>query len=119
MRSGFKATLLLCAATLAVWHGVLLGVPHNHTDTELPQEELACSASHPLSQTSHLHSAGHPLAPHHCLACLAGTSGAIPPGLASLAVLAPSDTLPAMPREEIRLQNHSNHPPHRGPPSLV
>ena len=118
MRSGFKATLLLCAATLAVWHGVLLGVPHNHVDTEVPQEELACSASHSQSHTSHLHSAGHPLAPHHCFACLTGTSGATPPGLANRAVLMPSDVLPALPREDCRAEIHSHLPLLRGPPAV-
>jgi hypothetical protein len=118
MRSGFKATLLLVAATLAVWHGVLLGVPHNHVDTAVPQEELACSASHPFSQTSHLHSAGHLLAPHDCLACFAGTNGATAPGLSSLPVLIPSEVLLDVPGEDCRAQIHSHLPLLRGPPAV-
>jgi hypothetical protein len=119
MRSGFKATLLLGAATLVLWHGVLLGVPHNHVDTAVPQEELACSASHSLSQTSHLHAAGHLLEYHACLACFAGTSGATAPGHAALTVRLPSIALLSISSSDCRSQIHPNLPPHRGPPSLV
>ena len=69
-----RTTVLLVAAALLAWHGMLLATPHNHTDNAVPQEELACSASHPSSQTSHLHNSGRLLSPHPCLACLAGTT---------------------------------------------
>jgi hypothetical protein len=119
MRLGFKATLLSGVAMLAVWHGVLLAVPHNHGDTAVPQEKLACSASHPLSQTSHLHSAGHLLDHHACLACFAGTSGATASGLENLAIIMPSDSLPTMPPGDCRAQIHSHLPLLRGPPQIV
>jgi len=66
--------VLLAVAMLVAWHGVLLSTPHNHADDVVPQEELACSASHPSSQESHLHDAGQLLTPHPCLACLAGSN---------------------------------------------
>ena len=119
MRTGFKATLLCGVAMLAVWHGVLLAVPHNHVDTAVPQEELACSASHPLSQTSHLHSAGHLLDHHACLACFAGTSSATAPGLENLAILMPSDSLPTKLPGDCRAQIHAHFPLLRGPPLVV
>ncbi len=74
-----RATVLLVGAMLLTWQTVILAVPHNHADSAVPQEELACSASHPLSPTSHLHGAGLVLSPHPCLACLAESTVADEP----------------------------------------
>lgn len=68
--------MLLATALLVAWYGVVFSVPHNHADSAIPQEKLACSASHPTSQTSHLHTSGRPLSPHPCLACLSGSTAA-------------------------------------------
>ena len=119
MRSGFRAMLLLGVAIAAVWHGVLLAVPHNHVDSAVPQEELACSASHPLSQTSHLHGSGQLLAPHSCLACFAGTSGAITPGVAISNTPIPSIVRASFSSDDCRSQSYSHLPLLRGPPAIV
>ena len=74
MKSAARVTVLLMAAILPAWHGLLLSTPHSHADNAVPQEELVCSASHPSSQKLHLHEAGQLLTPHPCLACLAGSN---------------------------------------------
>lgn len=79
-----RVTVLLVGAMLLSWQTVILAVPHNHSDNAVPQEELACSASHPLSPTSHLHGAGLVLSPHPCLACLAGSTVAEEPAAEEL-----------------------------------
>jgi len=79
VRVSSKVLLVTVAALLMTWHGVMLGLPHSHVDVDIPQEELACSAAHPLSGTFHLHGAGEVLTPHHCLACLAGSNHASAP----------------------------------------
>jgi hypothetical protein len=75
VKSPAKVIALVATAVLVAWYGVVFSIPHNHADGALPQEELACSASHPTSQTSHLHASGQLLSPHPCLACLAGFTG--------------------------------------------
>ena len=71
--------MLFAAAVLAAWQAVIVAAPHHHADDTVPQEELACSASHPLSQTSHLHASGVAMSPHRCLACLSGSTVAEAP----------------------------------------
>jgi len=66
------------------WHGVLLSTPHNHGDNAISQEELACSASRPLSQTNHLHGSGRMLLPHPCVACVFASTVADAPGIAEV-----------------------------------
>ncbi len=106
-------------AALVLWHGLLQAVPHNHAEAGVPQEHLACRASHPLSQESHLHGAGEAMTPHPCLACLVGSTAASVPGLSRLDGLAPglrgleSAGNPA--RSLIRTQL----PPSRGPPQVA
>ena len=111
-----RGPVSLVAAVLLAWHGVLLAMPHNHADAAVPQEELVCWASHPLSQTSHLHRSGRLLTPHPCLACLASTtvadtldvSGIDGSMIGKCVVGAASTDLPAGP--------DFLHPPLRGPP---
>jgi hypothetical protein len=111
-----RGLLSLTAATLLAWHGVLLAMPHNHADAAVPQEELVCSASHPLSQTNHLHASGRLLTPHPCLACLASTttadtldvSGIDGPMIGQWIGGSASTTLPVGPDFSL--------PPLRGPP---
>lgn len=109
----------LTAAILVTWHGVILSVPHRHIDDGVPQEELACSASHSLSQTSHLHGAGIVLAPHSCLACIAGTSSAAAPGFGSLPTATTSISQPPVLPDVCRSQDFSCLPLLRGPPLIV
>ena len=108
--------MLLAAAALLALHGVLLATPHNHADTTVPQEELACSVSHPSSQTNHLHDSGRLLSPHPCLACVAGTTivdvigiSGIDEAVADRLVIAASFT-------DLRSRVHTRLPPLRGPP---
>lgn len=106
-------------AALVLWHGLLQAVPHNHAEAGVPQELLACRASHPLSQESHLHGAGEAMTPHPCLACLVGSTAASVPGLSRIDGLAP---------EQRRLEGAASHarsvvrtqlPPSRGPPQIA
>ena len=108
--------MLLVAAALLAWHGVLLATPHNHADNTVPQEELACSASHPRSQTDHLHGSGRLLAPHPCLACLAGTTVAVTPGIARVEGAVVDGSAGVAPVCDLRSRLHTQLPLLRGPP---
>jgi hypothetical protein len=108
---------VLLVATLSVaWYGVMLTVPHDHVDSSVPREELSCSASHPTSETQHLHRAGRVLSPHPCLACLAGT--AIPEVLKTAVVdgFAVHQRIDAAAATDLRSRLHSRLPFLRGPP---
>jgi hypothetical protein len=107
---------LLVAAALLTWHGVLLATPHNHADSTVPQEELICSASHPSSQTSHLHGSGRLLSPHPCLACLAGTTVAVVIGISGIDGAEVDDFIVLPSAADLRSRAHTRLPPLRGPP---
>lgn len=104
---------------LVVWHGVMLSTPHTHADAAVPQEELVCSASHPLSQTHHLHGSGRLLSPHPCLACLAGSTIADAPGTAGIGAASACDVLVAIAASDLRSRLHTHLPLLRGPPPAV
>ena len=114
-----KVLLVTAAAFLMTWHGIMLSLPHSHADAGIPQEELICSASHPLSTTFHLHAAGHALTPHACLACLAGSNHASAP-----ATMAAGPVISKHVQEAVAVADCCPHgrfhlPLLRGPPSTV
>jgi len=74
MRRGIALPALVIAAVLVVWHGVILSLPHTHTDRNVPQEAISCTASQAGSHDVHLHHRGRAMAAHPCLACLAGST---------------------------------------------
>jgi len=114
-----KILFVWAAAFLMTWHGVTLSLPHNHVDVGVPQEELACSASHPLSGTFHLHGAGEVLAPHHCLACLAGSNHASAPVTTALGVVISEYVQPAAAVADCRSKFRIHLPVLRAPPTTV
>lgn len=66
--------LAVLAGVVLAWYGLLLGLPHTHTDPKVPRYEAPCTAAHPGSHAYHLHGSAHLLAPHLCLACLASST---------------------------------------------
>lgn len=116
MKSLAKTAILLGAATLSTWHGVLLSTPHHHADGDVPQEEFACSASHPFSQTHHLHGSGLSVSPHPCLACLAGTTVVDALGLAEVEDAAVGESMDVAASSDLRSRLHTQLPLLRGPP---
>ena len=119
VRVSSRVVLVTAAALLMTWHGVMLSLPHSHVDADIPQEELACSASHPLSGTFHLHSAGEVLTPHHCLACLAGSNHASAPVTMTFGIVISENVQPAAAVADCRLHSRFHLPLHRGPPTTV
>lgn len=111
--------MAILVAALVLWHGLLQAVPHHHIEAGIPQEVLACWASHPLSQESHMHGAGEAMTPHPCLACLAGSITAAMPALSRIDGAAPGggsvEVVPPSPRSLPLVQL----PPSRGPPALA
>jgi hypothetical protein len=111
-----RASALLVAASLVAWHGFVLSTPHEHADAGVPQEELACSASHPLSQSSHLHSSGPSLSSHPCVACLAGTTLAVAQGLPEIVGSGAGESTAVIASRDLRSRLHIRLPLSRGPP---
>jgi len=109
-------TVVLVAATLLAWHGVMLATPHDHADTKVPQEELACSASHPSSQTSHLHHSGRMLSRQICLACLAGTAVAEAPEVSGVESITIGGLATSAASPDLRSRLRTELPLLRGPP---
>ncbi len=116
MRSLARATILLVAAMSLTWHGVLLSTPHTHADDAVPREELTCSASHPTSQTNHLHGLGHSVSLHSCLACLAGTTVVDTLGLTEVEEAAVGESIIVAASSDLRSRLHTQLPLLRGPP---
>jgi hypothetical protein len=119
VRVSSRVLLVTMAALLMPWHGLILSLPHSHVDVDIPQEELACSASHPLSGTFHLHGAGEVLTPHHCLACLAGSNHASAPVTMTLGVVISEYVQPAAVVTDCRSHGRFHLPLSRGPPTSV
>jgi hypothetical protein len=119
VRVSAKVLLVTAAAYLMTWHGIILGLPHNHADAGIPQEELACSASHPLSGTSHLHGAGEVLTPHNCLACLAGSNNASAPVTVALGSTISDHVQAAVAVTDCRSKFRVHLPVLRAPPTSV
>jgi hypothetical protein len=119
VRSPARTTVLLVAAVLLAWHGVLLATPHNHADTTVPQEVLACSASHSSSQTNHLHGSGRLLSPHPCLACLAGTTVIDTVGISGIGGVVDDQLIVVAASPDLRARFHTRLPPLRGPPLTI
>jgi len=118
VKSPARATILLVAAMSLTWHGVLLSIPHTHADDVVPREELACSASRPLSQTNHLHGSGHSVSPHPCLACLAGTAVTDGLGLAEVEEAAVGESVAVARTSDLRSRLLIQLPFLRGPPEI-
>jgi hypothetical protein len=111
-----RAIILFVAAVLLTWHGVLLATPHNHDDTVVPREEIACSASHPSSQANHVHSSGRHLSRHPCVACLAGSTVADASGIAKVDTETVGVSIFVVMSSDLRPRLHSHLPHLRGPP---
>jgi hypothetical protein len=114
-----RNTALFVMASLLAWQGIVLSIPHDHADHGVPQEELLCTASHPLSQTSHLHASGRHLSPHPCIACLAGSTAADIAGAVAIEWAADDVVADVVVALDLRARFRSYLPLHRGPPSLV
>lgn len=114
-----RVVLVVTTVALLPWLGMLQALPHDHGDTRVPQETLTCSASHPTSNESHLHAAGLLLAPHQCLACLAGTSHAASPSSVKLAGVESAASLDGERPADVRSRSCVSLPPLRGPPVTV
>jgi len=119
VRVSSRVLLVTAAALLMTWQGLILSLPHSRVDVDIPQEELACSASHPLSGTIHLHGAGDVIAPHHCLACLAGSNHESAPVTMTLGVVLSEHVQPAAAVTDCRAHGRFHLPLHRGPPTSV
>ena len=119
VRVSARVLLVTAAAFLMTWHGIILGLPPNHADTGIPQEELACSASHPLSSTFHLHGAGEVLTPHHCLACLAGSNHAAAPAMMAARPVFSKQVQEVAAVTDCRPYGRFHLPLLRGPPAIV
>ena len=117
VKSPVRTPVLLAAAMLLAWNGVVLSTPHTHADTAIPQEELACSASRPLSQTNHLHGSGHSVTHHLCLACLAGTTVADAMRLAEVEEAAVGESTRMTASSDLRSRLYIQLPFLRGPPT--
>jgi len=116
VKSLARSTVLLVATTVLTWHGLLLSTPHTHGDNAVPREELACSASHPFSQTNHLHGSGQPLSPHPCVACFLGSAVADTLGVAEIETVAVGVPIFVVTSSDLRSRLHSSLPLLRGPP---
>ncbi|MCW8984461.1 MAG: hypothetical protein OQK55_03895 [Thermoanaerobaculales bacterium] len=116
MRLLVRTTVLFVAAMSLAWHGVLLSTPHNHADNAVPQEELACSASHPTSQTYHLHVSGNSLTPHPCLACVFGSTVAEGPGITEISDSPAGTSFVTGVSTDLRARYQTQLPLLRGPP---
>jgi hypothetical protein len=116
VRLAARVIALLAAAILLAWHGLLLSTPHNHVEHAVPQEELACSASHPSSHNNHLHGSGQLMASHLCLACLAGSTVWEAPGVAQVEMAPVGDSMVAAAFLDLRSRLHTHIPLLRGPP---
>ena len=114
-----RAFVLLLSAALLPWLGLVQAIPHHHAESGVPQEELACSASRPSSHEQHLHNAGHDLAHHHCLVCLAGSFVSWVPG--SVGILYEEEARPLQGSRpfDLRPRLRAELPQLRGPPSLI
>ncbi len=81
-RRRFLHVVTMAAAVLAVWHGMLLSLPHTHADRDVPRYAADCSVAFPGSGQYHLHRIPGAVPAHGCLACLAaGTAPVLPQGL--------------------------------------
>jgi hypothetical protein len=114
-----RVVLVLLTVALLPWLGLLQAVPHHHADATVSQEALACSASSPSSSEIHLHTAGHLLPFHPCLACLAAASHAAVPSLLKLVRGDSTAQLPAERPHEVRSRSHAHLPLLRGPPVVA
>jgi hypothetical protein len=119
VRSSARDMVLLFAALLVASQGVIVSIPHDHADGAVPQEELACSASHPSSETEHLHGSGRLLAPHACVACLAGSTAGESLGVVSIDGAPESGPCVVTDANEMRLRDRARLPFLRGPPRPV
>jgi hypothetical protein len=98
---------------------VLLSTPHNHADEGVPQEELACSASHLFSETSHLHGSGQMRTPHSCVACLVASTVADAPGIAEVESMVGGESFIVAVSTDLRARFQSHLPLLRGPPLTI
>lgn len=103
---------------LAVWFGVLAGLPHTHRSPSDSAAIQDCLARHTDQPTDHLHRAVHE-AGRTCLACLVSGTTASPPVRA--VDLRPSRSeAAAAATTAVRLtRSRSELPSQRGPPATA
>jgi len=116
MRRDIALPVLVVAAVLVVWHGMILSLPHIHADPTVPQEVVSCSASLAGAQTAHLHRTGGYLPAHPCLACLAGSTFAVASSWTPLVDAGEAVADRATPHRSCRTTFHAYLPGLRAPP---
>jgi hypothetical protein len=116
MRRDIALPVLLVAAVLVVWHGMILSLPHIHADPTVPQEAVSCSAALAGAQVVHLHHAGRTLPAHPCLACLAGTTFAVASSWVRLVGAGETVADRTTPHRSCRTTFHAHLPGLRAPP---
>jgi hypothetical protein len=114
-----RVPALALVATLVVWHELVQGLPHTHSDRSVPQELLACRASCPFSPEAHLHSVGKLMTQHACLACLAGSIAAASPAASCEGVTAAGPKAIEVAPTRLRSRLDTELPLLRGPPVVV
>ena len=119
MRRQIRLPVLLAATVLVTWHGMLLSLPHTHSDPGVPQTEISCTVSQPGSPTLHLHGEGRVLDSHPCLACLAGSTAAIAWQDVPVAPTAAAPATIVSARPGCRFGIHAHLPNLRAPPHVV
>ena len=108
---------VVLAAAVLVWHGLLLGLPHTHTDPKVPRYEAPCTAAHPESHAYHLHRSAHQIAPHLCLACLASSTVADSEAGQPFLEPEPLSRVPQIATPNCRHEIHAYLPDLRAPPA--
>jgi len=112
-------SLLLIAALLVAWHGLILSLPHTHTiDPDVPRFAGHCSAAHPGSHVFHLHPESRRLPPHFCLACLVRSTVAAQAGSEISLGPAPAHSIAAAIPPSVVIDGHTALPNLRAPPSV-
>jgi len=114
-----KLPALIVATILVLWLGFLHGVPHQHADTTVSQQRIACPVEHPAAQETHLHGLGEPLTPRLCLACLADLTIATIPVVDKVCEWVPGPSGLAVGSTDLRPGLNAYLPLLRGPPVVA
>lgn len=108
---------ILLVAALLPWMGVLQALPHHHAESGVPQEELTCLASRPMSDLEHLHSAGDRLHHNPCSTCIAGATTAWTSKNVTVVCGEDEGTLTGSDLYDLRSRLRAQLPLQRGPPA--
>lgn len=116
-RRGPRVSIAL-TAVLAVWFGVLAGLPHTHRDRNDALPEQVCSAPAANQPTFHFHAVCHSTR-HTCLACLVAGASAAPVAHAFALPPATAVGTAAVMADVIYARTRAYLPDQRGPPTRV